>query len=605
MNYLRLSAVALCCAAAIFLFVSCQDNVSPNLEESLDLFAGLEVIPEAQQTNVTINKGTNATDGYFTIQIDDIDATPLLAPGVHEAWGLEWNKNLRSNGDVHQDVKWFATGNNDTSKPLNYLFSIRPELQANDEDLTFRDIQAVVWVLAGEMGIAPDFDVLNLSVDRIPSRLRAGDELAIDREKVASIARRVMQEAPEATGIPSGTVAQTAADQQDFFTPPTSLITDVIVDETARTITATVDAGDGNPITELDLSGLEGLTGSVIDGGPGLQSAKLLLESDGSDTYSYVITVTNNIHQRSIMSATDQPWPPQVLFTRADNGVTIVCTDASPGDTGIVNGVTYEAVDNTLLRIRRDEGADLTKVCTTPVTDMSGDTSSFPLTGLFNDYADFNQPIGSWDTRNVTDMSFMFLLATAFNQPIDNWDTQNVTEMGRMFNNATNFNKPIGSWDTGNVTNMRNMFRLAASFDQSIGSWDTDNVTIMGSMFSGAASFNQDISGWNTSNVTDMVSMFLQATAFNQPIGSWDTGNVTTMLQMFRLASEFNQDISGWNTSKVTEMETMFFGASNFNQDLSGWCVNQISTRPPGFDSFASAWTLPNSRPLWGAACTP
>ena len=604
MNYLRLSAVALCCAAVLFLS-ACQDNVSPNLEESLDLFAGLEVIPEAQQTNVTINKGTNATDGYFTIQIDNIDDTPLLAPGVHEAWCLEWNKNLRSDGDVHQDVKWFTTGDNDTWKPLNYLFSIRPELQANDEDLTFRDLQAVVWVLAGEMGIAPAFDVLNLPVDRIPSRLRSGNELAIDREKVASIARRVMQEAPEATGIPSGTVAQTAADQQDFFTPPTSLITDVIIDETARTITATVDAGDGNTITELDLSGLEGLTGSVIDGGPGLQSATLLLESDGSDTYSYVITVINNIHQRSTASATNQTWPTQVLFTLADNGVTIVCTDASPGDTGIVNGVTYEAVDNALLRTRISEQADLTVLCTTPVTDMSGDTSSFPLTGLFNDYTDFNQPIGSWDTRNVTDMSFMFLLATAFNQPIDNWDTQNVTDMGSMFNNATAFNQPIGSWDTGNVTNMRNMFRLAASFDQSIGSWDTDNVTIMGSMFSGAASFNQDISDWNTSNVTDMVSMFLQATAFNQPIGSWDTGNVTTMLQMFRLASEFNQDISGWNTSKVTEMETMFFGASNFNQDLSGWCVNQISTRPPGFDSFASAWTLPNSRPLWGAACTP
>ena len=141
---------------------------------------------------MTINRGTAATDGYFTIQIDKIDETPLLAPGVHEAWCLEWHKNLRSNGDVHQDVKWFSTGGNDTWKPLNYLFSIRPQLQAHDPDLTFRDIQAVVWVLAGEMSIAPEFDVLNLPVNRIPSRLRNGSELAIDREKVASIARLVM-----------------------------------------------------------------------------------------------------------------------------------------------------------------------------------------------------------------------------------------------------------------------------------------------------------------------------------------------------------------------------------------------------------------------------
>jgi hypothetical protein len=229
---------------AILLVASCTNSTSPNLEESLDLFAGLEVIPEAQQTNVTINRGTNATDGYFTIQIDNIDETPLLAPGVHEAWCLEWQKNLRSNGDVHQEVKWFSTGNNDTWKPLNYLFSIRQELQADDPDLTFRDIQAVVWVLAGEMGIAPEFDVINLPVDRIPSRLRNGGELAIDREKVAGIARRVMEEAPEATGLPAGTVAQTAEDEQDIYTPPISP-TDVLAVSTVPMVNSCPPNGSG------------------------------------------------------------------------------------------------------------------------------------------------------------------------------------------------------------------------------------------------------------------------------------------------------------------------------------------------------------------------
>jgi hypothetical protein len=243
MNKFLLSTVALCIAAALFLS-ACQDTISPNLEDSLDLFAGLEAITEAQQTNVTINKGTAATDGYFTIQIDNIDDTPLLAPGVHEAWCLEWNKNLRSNGDVHQGVKWFSTGDNDTWKPLNYLFSIRGELQASDPDLTFRDLQAVVWVLAGEMGIAPAFDVLNLPAERIPARLRAGDELAIDREKVASIARRVMSEAPEAIGIPVGTVAQTAEDEQDIYTPPISP-TDVLAVSTVPMVNSCPPNGTG------------------------------------------------------------------------------------------------------------------------------------------------------------------------------------------------------------------------------------------------------------------------------------------------------------------------------------------------------------------------
>ena len=202
---------------AALLVASCSNSTSPEIEESLDLFSGLEAISEAQNTNVTISRGTDATDGYFEITVEGVDANPFLAPGAHEAWCLEWHKNLRSNGDVHTDVKWFSTGDNATWKPLNYLFSIRRELQANDPDLTFRDLQAVVWVLAGEMGIAPAFDVLNMPVSQIPSRLRAGDELAIDREKVAGIARRVMNEAPKATVLPAGTVAQTAEDQQDIY----------------------------------------------------------------------------------------------------------------------------------------------------------------------------------------------------------------------------------------------------------------------------------------------------------------------------------------------------------------------------------------------------
>ena len=37
----------------------------------------------------------------------------------------------------------------------------------------------------------------------------------------------------------------------------------------------------------------------------------------------------------------------------------------------------------------------------------------------------FNQPIGEWNTSNVTDMGCMFSLAKSFNQPIDKWDVKN------------------------------------------------------------------------------------------------------------------------------------------------------------------------------------
>src|SRR6056297_1260813 len=406
---IRKSILIILCTVPAMLLVSCTNSTSPNIEESLELYAGLETISEASNTVVTVNRGSDeTTDGYFNISVDKVDANPLLAPGKHQAWCLEWKKNLRSSGDTHEGVSWYSSGNNEKWKPLNFFFSIRRELQAEDPELTYREIQAVVWVLAGEMGIAPEFDTY-MPVDQLPSRLKSNGEANFSRDKVAAIAATVLQKAPEASIPYSGVIARTASDQQDMF-----------------------------------------------------------VDDDG--------------------------------FRLAANGVTVVCPNASPGDTGLVNGVQYEAVDNALLRTRRDEGADLTVLCTTSVTDMSS---------LFTFMQDFDQDISRWDTGNVTTMKTMFRYASAFNQDIGNWSTKKVTDMAFMFARASAFDQNIGDWDTRNVSVMANMFSLASSFNHDIGGWDTANVTNMKGMFYYAVSFNQDIGRWNTGNVTDMTLMFV------------------------------------------------------------------------------------------------
>jgi surface protein len=208
-------------------------------------------------------------------------------------------------------------------------------------------------------------------------------------------------------------------------------------------------------------------------------------------------------------------------FFLADNGVTIRCPDALPGEKGFVGGVEYEAVNRALLLIRMYTGGNLSRVCTTPVTDMS----------LLFEATDFNSPdIGHWDTSNVTNMKLMF-------------------------SKATGFNADISEWDTGSVVNMSGMFGNAILFDQ-------------------------DIGGWDTGNVTSMEGMFFNARAFNQDIGGWDTGNVTSMDRMFQ-------------------------SAVSFNRNLSNWCVSGIWWEPIAFDALATAWTLPNSRPVWGTCPTP
>ena len=148
----------------------------------------------------------------------------------------------------------------------------------------------------------------------------------------------------------------------------------------------------------------------------------------------------------------------------ATNEVTVTCSDANVGDTGIVGGVTYtkrsRSAISTLIAVK--DYLSLTVTCTSDVTDMSS----------------------------------MFAGATSFDQDISSWDVSKVTDMNYMFNWATSFNQDISSWDVSNVTTMRWMFSGAALFDQDISSWDVSDVTDMGSMFKDNTSFNQDLSGW-------------------------------------------------------------------------------------------------------------
>ena len=174
-----------------------------------------------------------------------------------------------------------------------------------------------------------------------------------------------------------------------------------------------------------------------------------------------------------------------------ENGVTIKAKDwVTVGTTGVLNGITYMAIDDSLISIsnfksKYPEITELKQLVTTLVTDMSNYGGGYMLIYEFVDF-----------------------------KSIETWDVSNVTSMAGLFNTCNCFNPAYV-----NVENMPNLTY-----------WDVSSVTDMSAMFShiyGGAMFNQDISGWDVSNVTNMYRMFMGSNQFNQDLSSWDVSKVT------------------------------------------------------------------------------
>ena len=250
-----------------------------------------------------------------------------------------------------------------------------------------------------------------------------------------------------------------------------------------------------------------------------------------------------------------------------------------------------------------------------------------------------SEDTNTWDTSNVTDMSYMFYQtgygANAFNiGDISNWDTSKVTNMEKMFyftgTNATSFHLDLSNgtgWNTGIVQNMREMFagagRNSNSFSLDLtpdnNSWNTSNVTNMRSMFQEAGFRSStwsigDISNWNTSNVTDMTFMFYQANGAEPPIpladtwtlgingiGGWDVSKVESTAGMFfqagRGATTWNiGDLSNWfkteTNPKINNINSMFnsagYSATTFDiGDLSNWDTSKVTNMTSMFNRAA------------------
>ena len=137
---------------------------------------------------------------------------------------------------------------------------------------------------------------------------------------------------------------------------------------------------------------------------------------------------------------------------RFNNRGCLECDKYAVGETFLIGGLSYTVADRMILEAAINSGLDLSRYCTSKITDMSS---------LFKDLFNYNQDISTWDVSNVTNMQGMFWSASSFNQEIGNWDVSNVDNMNSMFKSATVFNQYLNEWNVEKVVDMSGMFLSA------------------------------------------------------------------------------------------------------------------------------------------------
>lgn len=175
--------------------------------------------------------------------------------------------------------------------------------------------------------------------------------------------------------------------------------------------------------------------------------------------------------------------------------------------------------------------------------------------------------LNNWDLKSAQDMHYMFRNSKYydFQDKELTWNTYNVTDMSYMFAYANTYHFPKLSFDTRNVTNMSYMFTGFKSYnDLKLNFTDTSKVKNTSGMFG---------------NSMDILHNEYRFSYFNYhgnaDISCLDTSNVVNANNMFRSCVYLTPDkIKNIRLPKATEISDMFFGCY-----MGGWdFINKNNT---------------------------
>ena len=197
------------------------------------------------------------------------------------------------------------------------------------------------------------------------------------------------------------------------------------------------------------------------------------------------------------------------------------------------------------------------------------------------------------EINTITNLSHMFCgngMSVINIFDIDKWDTKHVTDMSYLFCCCEELETlpDISSWNTSNVEDMSNMISYCYKIESlpDISKWDTKKVKNMSHMFTGNSALKKlpDISKWHTAKVENMEHMFAYSGITELPdISKWDLSSIKNMSYMFSFcrALKTYPNIFKWKLKNPTNLKGMFYNCDSAfgleKYDMSNWVINNQS----------------------------
>lgn len=179
------SAITLCLSIIFsLLFIqSCEDYSNAGIEESVEFIESTVPIEEAQNVTMDLSSGVN-NFALHRIELSNIKPNSVISNGVKKSWCIEWD--VSSIQGIQHGVKLHSTEGKAYWSKLNYLLNQIDSLKESYPQLTYKEIQVVIWSIV---------DYKPFEIDEIPNYQNFPGNFCKDGEYLfdVSLAKEILQ----------------------------------------------------------------------------------------------------------------------------------------------------------------------------------------------------------------------------------------------------------------------------------------------------------------------------------------------------------------------------------------------------------------------------